>query len=94
MEEIIYTSHLKSRLEFRAIAYNLPEKIYSQSNERYFDQHTQCFIAIGKSKHKGKSREFAVTYQKIPKYIILITIHPLKLDQKTRRIKTGRWTLI
>jgi len=61
--------------------------------ERYYDTMTHHLIAIGKSKYKRKDREFVVAYKedKGHKIVEVITIHPLKPNQKEKRIKSGRW---
>ena len=48
--QISYSQHLKNRLSLRKIEYDLPEIIYKQSNERYFDEKTGHLIATTKLK--------------------------------------------
>jgi len=91
MKKIYYTDHLKLRLKFRKIPYELPKKIYQTSKERYFDKETDNFVAIKSINHKGKVRELVLVYEETLKEISLITVHPLKKYQKISRIKLGRW---
>lgn len=93
-KNIVYSLHLQFRLGFRQIARNLPKNIYLTAKERYFDKETQKFIAIKKVKFKNKLREMAVSYEESAERITLITIHPLKLLQKSNRIKAERWKKI
>lgn len=94
MPKIIYSSHLEFRLKLRGIPKSLPKRIFQTSRECYLDTQTGKSIAVKKVKYKNKVREMAVIYGKVGSQIILITIHPLKVLQKTRRIKSRRWQKI
>jgi len=91
MEEIHYTEHLRLRLKVRDIPKELPRKILSEADERYWDTKTYKWIALKKVKYKNKEREFIVVYEKTAEIINLVTVHPIKVYQKYHRIKTGRW---
>jgi len=90
---IKYSSHLRERIRIRELPYDLAKDILIFATERYYDTMTHHLVAIGKGKYKGKIREFVVVYREDPlnKVVEVITIHPLKLDQKENRIKKGRW---
>lgn len=94
MKEISYTKHLELRLKLRSINHDIPGMVYAEAQERYYDLATQKFIAVKWLKHKGKVRELAVTYEEDEKEVRIITIHPLKEDQKAARLKSGRWQKI
>lgn len=89
--KIIYSNHLKNRLLLRKIDERIPKMIFENPDERYFDTETNNFIAIRKSDYFGKSRDIMIVYKEQNDAIIIITIHPLKQDQKMRRIESGRW---
>lgn len=89
--EVVYSSHLELRLKLRSINRELPKLIYKTSKERYFDTMTKMSIAVDKAIYKSKKRDIAVTYKETLDKVILITIHPLKPNQKSSRIKLGRW---
>lgn len=91
MREIVYSEHLKTRLELREIPYNLPKRIYERSTERYRDRQTELSIAIGRSAYRGRVREFTVVYREVQSTVILVTIHPLKPQQKFARARQARW---
>lgn len=91
MKEIRYTSHLELRLKLRKIPYNLAKTVYQTSKERYFDKETRSFIAIKRIRRGKKIREFVLVYQEALDLVDLVTIHPLKINQKINRIKSGRW---
>lgn len=61
--EIIYSQHLKMRLEIREIPHDLPKIIYQTSKERYFDKETFKKVAVKELKYKGKFREIVVIYE-------------------------------
>lgn len=94
MKEISYSEHLELRLKLRQIPHNLPKNIYKISTERYFDNETKNFVVVKKVKYKNKSRKMALVYKETIEEIILITIHPLKIYQKTSRINSERWIKI
>ena len=94
MKEIIYTKHLKSKLQLREISNDLPKNIYSNTRERYYDKETGNNIAIDNIEYKGKEREMIVVYNEKPDRINIITIHTIKSDEKNNKIKKGRWIKI
>ena len=91
MKEIVYTDHLKFRIELRHIPDSLPKEIYLGAKERYFDVKTRHMVAVKEVKFAGRMREMMVCYDEKGDRVEIITIHPLKTYQKLHRIKTGRW---
>jgi hypothetical protein len=89
--EIIYTGHLKFRLKIREITYELPKKLFLQSEEHYYDKLTKHHVAIASVRYKGRVRKMAIGYDELKDRVEIITIHPLKTYQKQARIKAGRW---
>lgn len=92
--KIIYTSHLEFRLKMRAIPHDLPEKIFKESKEHYYDNLTKHYIAIQEVKFEDKFREMVVTYDRQKDLIEIVTVHPIKPYQKFTRINSGRWKKI
>lgn len=92
--KIIYTPHLKFRLKVRNIPSQLPKKIFKEAKEHYYDSLTQHYVAVHKLRFINKPREVAVTYDKKGEVMEIITIHPLKVYQKTARVNSGRWQRI
>lgn len=90
MKEVVYSQHLEFRLRLRLMPPELPKIIYQNSQEIYLDTVTGLSIAIGQAYYHGKVRELAVAFREDDK-IVLITIHPLKTNQKSHRIASGRW---
>lgn len=91
LKEIRYSPHIKRRLKIRNIAYNLPSEIYRSPTERYFDKAVRREIAIKNVKYKEKLREMMIVYEEHKEYVVIVTIHPLKKNQKDNRIQMGRW---
>ena len=89
-----YTKHLLHRLMLRKIDYDLPRIIFEQAIEHYDDKETGHRIATMAADLYGKPREVMVAYIIDGDYAKLLTIHPLKEDQKEHRIISGRWRKI
>jgi len=94
LKRIIYTAHLKFRLEKRGIRSGIPREIYRDSDEKYYDTATGHRIAIGHLHYSGREREVMIAYDEFEERIEIVTVHPLKWAQKQQRIKTKRWTRI
>jgi hypothetical protein len=92
--KLIYTTHLEFRLEIRDIPYDLPSHIFKHANEHYYDTLTKHYVALYKIKFEGKIREMALTYDRKKGAIEIITLHPIRLYQKIRRINSERWKKI
>jgi len=92
--QIKYSKHIINRLYMRKIEYDLPKRIFEESNERYFDAETGHLIATMKIELYSKDKEVMVAYVIEGDCAKLLTIHPLKEGQKENRIKAGRWRKI
>jgi len=91
MKEVKYTNHLRYRLNLREIPEDSPKQVFDEADEYYHDNATDYNIAVKKIDFKGKFRELAVTYEEKSKTIDLVTIHPIKQNEKENKIKQGRW---
>ena len=60
--EIKYSKHLEQRLILRRIGHELPALIFSQSEERYYDQETGYMIATMGVQLYNKRREVMVAF--------------------------------
>ncbi|MGR3176165.1 MAG: hypothetical protein ACUZ8N_16440 [Candidatus Scalindua sp.] len=89
--QIKYSKHIVNRLNLRKIEYDLPRKIFEESDERYFDVETGHLIATMKIELYSKAREVMIAYVTEGESVTLLTIHPLQEGQKENRIKIGRW---
>lgn len=94
MPAIRYSKHLEYRLLLRGIPHELPNEIYRTARQRYLDNATGLLIAVKRVRYKSKLRDMAVAYTKNEDQALLITIHPLKRNQKLQRINSNRWQTI
>jgi hypothetical protein len=74
--------------------YNLPKRIFEQSNERYIDEETGYLVATMTVELYNKPRHVMIAYTMQEDLVKLLTIHPLKEGQKDDRVKSGRWRRI
>jgi hypothetical protein len=88
---IQYADHLRLRLALRQVPEQLPRRIYQRAKERFFDTVTHHRVAVARARYAGKIREMAVSFEDDGETVTLITIHPLKAQQKTNRINARRW---
>ena len=91
---IKYSQHIKDRLSLRKIEYDLPERIYKQAEERFFDEATGHLIATMEVKLYGKMKDVMIAYTIEEDCAKLLTIHPLKKGQKESSVEIGRWRKI
>jgi hypothetical protein len=94
MTKLNYTKHLENRLKLRKISHDLPQKIYVESKDRYYDEETGHYVAVMEVELYDKTREVMVAYAVESDTVYLLTVHPLKAGQKENRIQTGRWRKI
>lgn len=78
----------------RKMDYDLPQKIFYQSNERYIDEKTGHSIATMKVELYNKIRDVMIAYIIKEDFVKILTIHPPKEGQKENRLKSGRWRKI
>jgi hypothetical protein len=90
--QIKYSEHLSFKLQVRHISEKLPERIYRQAKERYFDHHTQRHIAILAAIYHNRRQFMMIAYDEFEDYVEIITIHPIEKDQIQSRVTSGRWS--
>ncbi|MBS3159111.1 hypothetical protein J4206_07545 [Candidatus Woesearchaeota archaeon] len=91
MVSIVYTDHLKLRLNIRKIPFGYPRKIYQKPELRYYDTIENTEIAIRKLYYNQKIRNMAIVYEKKGDNIEIITIHPISEEKLLNRIINRRW---
>jgi hypothetical protein len=89
--DIEYSEHIKNRIRIRKIDYDLPKKIFEQSESKYIDTETGHYIAVLDVNLYNKNRDVMIAYTLTENHVTLLTIHPLKEGQKAKRIDSGRW---
>jgi len=77
---------LEFRIEKREIPYDMPKRIYQDSDEKYYDKVSGHNVAVSRLEYSGKEREAMISYDEFEDKIEIVTIHPLKWMQKQHRI--------
>jgi len=90
-KRIRYADHLQFRLRMRRIPRKLPRNVFKRAKEIFYDKITGNFIAVARARYGGKTREMMVAFSEKEDEITLVTVHPLKPQQKSNRIASGRW---
>ena len=74
---------------FEAYAFR---QIFQEPDDRFHDTVSGTEAAVKAILYKGTVRDVSLAYRFEPdESVVLITIHPLKTNQKERRIARGRW---
>jgi hypothetical protein len=87
-----YSHHLKFKLRVRRIPDDLPERVYRQARERYFDNYTGRHIAIQAARYHRRQRLMMIAYDEFEDRVDVVTIHPIEGQQIQSRLSSGRWT--
>ena len=82
-----YSKHVEQPLSLRRIDYDLPKRIFDESNERYFDEETGHFIATMEVSLYNEIRDVMIAYVFEEDFLTLLTIHSLKKGQKENRVE-------
>ena len=88
---IRHADHLRERLAFRGIPAEVVEEIFRHAAERFRDVVTGHLVATARRQIAGSQRDVVVVYDEEPDGVVLITFHPLRANEKARRIAGGRW---
>ncbi len=91
MAEIIYTDHLKLRLNIRKIPENYPREIYEEPDQLFEDKLEGNSIAVRKMQYNNKNRNMMIAFEKSGAGVEIITIHPISDEKILNRVMTGRW---
>lgn len=90
--QVHYSEHLKFKLQVRHISEKLPERIYRQAKQRYFDHETGRHVAILSAIYHNHRWLMMIAYDEFEAYIEIVTIHPIEKQQIRSRVNLGRWT--
>ncbi|MBI2100074.1 MAG: hypothetical protein HYT48_01905 [Candidatus Vogelbacteria bacterium] len=72
----------------------LPEKVLRLADDYFYDTQTELFVAVKEIARGGITKTFMVAFTKSGGGYKLITIHPLKQNQKINRLNSKRWLKI
>ena len=89
---VVYTDHLKLRLQARRIPTEMPERIYREAKERYYNHATFRHIAVMSVIYHRRRRKMMITYDAFPDRVEIVTIHPIENRQIREQVLAGRWT--
>ncbi len=89
---VVYTDHLKPRLRVRRIPAEMPERIYREAEERYYNHATFRHVAVMSVTYHRRRRKMMIAYDEFPDYVEIMTIHPIESRQISERVLAGRWT--
>ncbi len=89
--EVKYSAHLRFKMQVREIPEQMPERIYRESKQRYYNHHSLRHIAVMAVHHKQRRTWMMIAYDQTPDHVEIITIHPITKDQIQERLITGRW---
>ena len=89
---VVYTDHLKLRLRVRRIPEWMPERIYREAKERYYNHATFRHIAVMSVIYHRRRRKMMIAYDEFPDRVEIVTIHPIENHQISERVLAGRWT--
>lgn len=89
---VVYTDHLRLRLRVRRIPERVPERIYREAKERYYNHATFRHIAVMSVIYHRRRRKMMIAYDEFPDRVEIVTIHPIESRQISERVLTGRWT--
>ena len=89
---VTYTDHLKFRLRVRRIPERMPERIYCEAKERYYNHATFRHVAVMSVIYHRRRRKMMIAYDEFPDHIEIVTIHPIESRQISERVLAGRWT--
>jgi hypothetical protein len=90
--EVKYSKHLRFKLRVRGIPQDMPERIYRESNQRYYNHHTLRHIAVMQVYYRRRRTWMMIAYDQFPDRVEIVTIHPITKRQIRERLKRGRWT--
>ena len=83
--------HLRLRLALRRIPEGLPRRVHKRAKELFYDRMTGNLVAVARARYSGRTRDVMVAFLEKDDEVLLITVHPLKPQQKANRIASGRW---
>ena len=85
------TAHFSKRCKMRRISEQFVDNLVYHYDEIYFDKTTNNLIFLKKVKWINKERDMILVALIKEEDLYLITIHPLKENQKENRIENRRW---
>lgn len=85
------SEHLKLRIRIRKIPVAMARRIVSESQEIYFDNETNHWIAVAEGSYAGKLRPMVAVFDRVEDDVEVITVYPTERDDIIVRQEKGRW---
>ena len=87
-----FSLHFEKQMLERGFDPHFYRQIFEQPDDLFHDTVSGTEAAVKSILHKGAIRDILLVYRfDADGSVVLITIHPLKTNQKERRITRGRW---
>ena len=90
--EVKYSYHLQFKIRVRKVPEGMPERIYCESKQRYYNHHSLRHIAVLEVHYRRRRTLMMIAYDQFPDYVEILTLHPITKRQVQDRLRTGRWT--
>lgn len=90
--EIKHSDHLRFKLRVRGIPEQVPERIYRESKQRFYNHHSLRHVAILEVYYHRRRVLMMIAFDQLPDSVEIVTIHPITKDQIQDRVRLGRWT--
>lgn len=88
---IIFSSHFQERAKLRKIELTVVQEFLLNWDQHFIDTKTGYFVALKRTIWLNRERDVIVVYVQKNDEIVIVTMHPLRENQKERHIKSGRW---
>ena len=90
--KVTYSKHLRFKMQQRDISELVPERIYRESTQRFYNHHSLRQIAVLEVLYRQRRVLMMIAYDQMPDEAEIITIHPITREQIQDRLRSGRWT--
>ena len=71
--QVKYSDHLQFKIRVREIPASLPERIYRESAQRYYNHHTLRHIAVMQVYYQRRRTLMMIAYDQHPDHVEIIT---------------------
>jgi hypothetical protein len=79
-------------MQIRRITEGVPEHIYLNASERYFDTETERDIAVHRVRiGRRRMAQMMLAYEEYAEHVEFVTIHKINRRDINFKIQTGRW---
>ncbi|MBI3739514.1 MAG: hypothetical protein HY258_10755 [Chloroflexi bacterium] len=83
---------MQFKIRVRGIPEAMPERIYWESKQRYYNHHSLRHIAVMDTYYHRRRTLMMIAYDQFAEHVEILTIHPITRKQIRDRSRTERWT--